>query len=190
MSEAQKLPRMSADEFFVWQAEQDRNYELVDGVPVLATRAMTGATRRHDRLIVNGLYLLAGKLQQGPCFPNTADITVRNPNGNVRRPDITIDCQSDSDRSTEAVEPRVVIEVLSPSTTRFDRFLKLEEYKDNPSIAVILFVDTEAASVICWRRVDEIWVYEMIKGLDAVISLPEVGIELNLSDLYNGIKVA
>ena len=45
--------RMTADEFFEWQKNQDRNYELVDGFPVLPLKAMTGATLRHDRVTTN-----------------------------------------------------------------------------------------------------------------------------------------
>jgi hypothetical protein len=39
---------MTADEFLLWQQDQDRNYELVDGLPVLPLKAMTGATHAHD----------------------------------------------------------------------------------------------------------------------------------------------
>ncbi len=41
MSEA-PTKKMTTDEFFAWQERQDRNYELVDGIPVLTVKAMTG----------------------------------------------------------------------------------------------------------------------------------------------------
>ena len=46
--------KMTVEEFFEWQLSQDKNYELVDGVPVLTVKAMTGATSRHDTVTVNG----------------------------------------------------------------------------------------------------------------------------------------
>ena len=50
MSELRQPPkRMTPAEFFDWQVAQDRNYELVDGFPILAPKAMTGASRRHDK---------------------------------------------------------------------------------------------------------------------------------------------
>ena len=48
MAEPQ-LRRMTQDEFFEWQEHQDRLYELVDGVPVLPLKMMTGASQAHDR---------------------------------------------------------------------------------------------------------------------------------------------
>ena len=50
--------RMTPGEFLEWQGRQDRNYELADGVPVLPLKAMTGATRRHDRVVTNTLFAL------------------------------------------------------------------------------------------------------------------------------------
>ena len=47
--------RMTPEEFFEWQARQDKNYELVDGIPVLPIKAMTGATERHDTVTVNAI---------------------------------------------------------------------------------------------------------------------------------------
>jgi Uma2 family endonuclease len=185
MSKATTLPRMTADEFFVWQVEQDRNYELVDGVPVLTPKAMTGASRRHDTITVNILLSLGNQLRGRSCRPHTDDIAIRNPNGNVRRPDILIDCRSAPDRSMEVTEPRVLIEVLSPSTTRFDRFQKIEEYKAHAAVAVVLLVDSEAPRVIVWRRgAQGLWSSLVVEDAGASIALPEIGAALTLADIY------
>ena len=186
MSEAQTIKRMTPDEFFVWQAEQDRNYELVDGVPVLAPKAMTGASRRHDIITVNLLRLLGNQLRGKPCRPHTDDMSVRNPNGNLRRPDVIVDCKGGPDRSMETGEPRVLIEVLSPSTMAFDRFRKVEEYKTNASVRVVLLVASETAEVIVWRRTGEgaaSWRSEIVEGLAATIELPEIACELGLGEV-------
>ncbi len=184
MSEAETLRRMTPDEFFVWQANQDVNYELVDGLPVLTPKAMTGASRRHDVVTVNILRELATQLRGKPCRPHTDDIAVRNPNLNVRRPDIVVDCKSAPDRQTQASEPRVVIEVLSPSTMRFDRLTKAEEYKSHPSIDVVLLVASEAPSVIVWRRTGDHWTSELAEGFQSTVRLPEIGCRLALADIY------
>ncbi|MEF2072839.1 Uma2 family endonuclease [Consotaella aegiceratis] len=175
---------MTPDEFFVWQAERDRNYELVDGFPVLTPKAMTGASLRHDDIVVNVLRLLANQLRGKPCRPHTDDIAVRNPNGNVRRPDILVDCKRGQSRSLEAAEPRVLIEVLSPSTMAFDRFRKVEEYKEHESIAVVLLIASESAEIIVWRRHAEGWRSQIVEGLSAEIALPEIDAELPLAEIY------
>ncbi|MBC8129723.1 MAG: Uma2 family endonuclease [Rhizobiaceae bacterium] len=191
MSESNLPGLKAADEFFGWQPEVDRHQERGDGTAILPpAKASGGATRRHDRVVVNALRQLADQLAGQPSFPSTANVGIRNPNGSVRRADVVVDGENDSDHPAEAVDPRVVIEVLSPSTTRFERFVKIEDYKTNPLIRVILVVNTEAPEIICWRRQRADWSYELIKGLGAVVPLPEVGAELALAGLYAGIRLA
>ncbi len=83
-----------------------------------------------------------------------------------------------------ADDPRLVIEILSPSTMRFDRFQKLAEYQRHPSIRVILLVDSEQPQVGVWRRNGEQWTETEATGLDAVIDLPEIDAALPLAELY------
>jgi Uma2 family endonuclease len=185
MSQTTTTP-MTVEEFFEWQSRQDRNYELVDGVPVLTVKAMTGASERHDMVTVNAIASLHARLRGKPCKPRTDDRSVRTPRG-TRRPDVLVECGRPDPRAMDAAEPRVIIEVLSPSTTRYDRFQKLEEYKLVPAIRVILLVDTEAPQVTVWRRGETGWGYHEEKGLDAVIDLPEIGAALPLFELYEDV---
>ncbi len=71
----------------------------------------------------------------------------------TRRPDITVVCGKADDRTMAVADPPVVIEVLSPSTMRYARFQKLEEYKRHPANRVILLVDSDAPQLSVWRRV-------------------------------------
>lgn len=184
---SETLPgRMTVDEFFEWQLLQDRNYELVDGVPVMTVKAMTGATDRHDRVAVNAIGTLFQQLRGRPCRPKTSDTSVRTFRG-TRRSDLLIECGKPDPRSMEADDPRVVVEILSPSIIRFDRFQKLAEYQQHPKIKVILLVDTEAPQVTVWRRDWTGWNAEEIDGLEAVVRLPEIDATLPLAELYEGL---
>jgi Uma2 family endonuclease len=78
-----------------------------------------------------------------------------------------------------------VVEVLSPSTLRYDRFQKLAEYQQHPAIKLILLVDTEAPQTILWRM--DAWKVQELSGMEAVIDLPEIGAALPLADLYEGV---
>ena len=180
--------RMTPDEFFEWQKNQDKNYELVDGIPVLPLKAMTGATHKHDRAVTNTMFALMQRLHGGPCWPTTDDIATRTGVTNVRRPDITVECGKPSPTSMEALEPRIVVEVLSPSTMNLDRLRKLEEYKRHPSIKVILLVDTAAPSVTAWRRGNNGWTLENYDGLGGLIPLPEIAAEITLAEIFEGVS--
>lgn len=180
-------PTMTVEEFFDWQLKQDRNYELVDGVPVMTVKAMTGATDRHDRITVNAIGTLYQQLRGKPCRPKTSDTSVRTVRG-TRRPDLLIECGRPGDKAMAADEPRVVVEVLSPSTMRYDRFEKLTEYQQHPAIQVILLVDTESPKVTVQRRAGASWSSDVAIGLQAVVPLPEIEATLPLADLYDGVE--
>ena len=175
--------RMTVEEFFEWQERQDRNYELVDGVPVMTVKAMTGASEKHDGIVVNAILALGNRLRGKPCRPRTDDRSVRTFRG-TRRPDVLVECGKPGQSSLEAADPRVVVEVLSPSTTRYDRFQKLAEYQQHSAIKVILLVDTGLPRVTVWRKSDDRWGADEVAGLDATIDLPEIDAALPLAELY------
>jgi Uma2 family endonuclease len=178
--------RMTADEFLEWDLTQpDQRHELVDGVPV----AMTGASQRHDQVVVNTMLQLGARLRGGPCRLFTSDLAVRIPSGQIRRPDVGVHCGAFNEGAVFAAEPRLVVEVLSPSTRTFDRLRKVEEYKSVESLAHILLIDPDAPEVMLWSR-DGIgaWVLAIIKGLEATADLPALGVSLRLADLYDGLR--
>jgi Uma2 family endonuclease len=183
MSEGAAI-RMSADEFLEWDlTAPDHRHELVDGVP----RAMTGASGRHDVVVVNVLTFLRSGLRGGPCLPSTADIAVKIPNGNVRRPDVAVRCTPMDDRTTHA-SPRLVVEVLSPSTRSVDRARTLEEYKSVAGLAHILLIDPDVPEVMLWSCNNAgVWSHAVVAGLGAVVPLPALGVALPLADIYDGL---
>jgi Uma2 family endonuclease len=176
--------RMSADEFLEWDQLQERRHELVDGLPV----AMAGAKRRHDRIVVNAISSVAGQLSLGPCNVFTSDTAVRIPAGNVRRPDLGIDCGRFIDDAAAADAPTAVIEVLSPSTREFDMFVKLDEYKTVTSLTHIVLIDPDTPQVIHWTRAPGgAWSIQEIEGLDSHVALSELGVTLPLAVLNAGL---
>jgi Uma2 family endonuclease len=178
------VTHMSAEEFLEWGLHQELRYELVDGAPV----AMAGAKQRHDQIVANVHGMLYNLMRGQKCRYFTADLAVRIPMGNIRRPDAGIDCGPSDDDATTAIAPILVLEVLSPSTRDFDMFGKLEEYKTVPTLAHIVIVDPDTPQVFHWSRLpDKPWRHELLEGLDAVIQLPEVEGVINLASLYEGL---
>ncbi len=183
MAEAQ-VRTMTADEFYQWQLDQDERYELVDGVPA-PLRAMTGASNAHDVILVNCIIELGTRLRGKPCRVASAETALRTSIRSARRPDVTVDCAPPEAKSYEAHRPTVVVEVLSPSTRKIDRFTKLEEYRRHPSLRHILLVDPDAVAAKLYSRVDEgAWSDVDLIGEDAVVSLPAIDVTLPLSALY------
>jgi Uma2 family endonuclease len=179
---------MSQDEFFAWQESQERLYELVDGVPILPLKMMTGASQAHDRVVVNIIASLHRQLRMGSCRPTTDDLAVRIPAGNPRRPDITVECGQAGRRELAVREPRVVVEVLSPSTMSFDRFRKVVEYQTIPTLFHILLVDTEAPRIdMISRTADGGWTNSQHDGVGERVELTAINASLSRSDVFEGV---
>ncbi|GJE26786.1 Uma2 family endonuclease [Methylobacterium organophilum] len=178
---------MTPEEFFAWQSTQDGLYELVDGVPVPHVKMMAGASAQHDRTVVNIIISLGVQLRGSGCRPTTDDLALRTGIATIRRPDVTVECGDLVRDSYESRLPRLVVEVLSPSTTNIDRFRKLDEYRRHPSLASILLVETRFPSAVLYRRAGEGWAEESFEALDAVIDLPAIGARLALTDIYEDV---
>ena len=77
-------------------------------------------------------------LENSSCEPHGSDMAIQTRENGVRYPDVTIDCGSPGDDvdDTRLTNPRVVIEILSPSTREYDLLVKSAEYR------VITSIDT------------------------------------------------
>jgi Uma2 family endonuclease len=175
---------MTADEFLNWRLSQSGRWELVRGVPI---RLMAGAKQRHDVIVVNIISALKTRLRGTGCRPWTADVATRIPNGNVRQPDVTVDCGPRRDDALEATAPVVSFEVLSPTTKTVDRDRKLAEYKRVETMRHIVLIDPYAPRVVLWTR-DVAWSDHEIEGLDAEVDLGAIGITVPLAEIYEEIS--
>ena len=185
MADAARLS-MTPEDFFVWQRDQDELYELVDGHPVPRHRMMTGASMQHDRATVNIIGSLYAQLRGTLCRPTTADIAIRTSIRGLRRPDAMVECAPLVPDTYEAREPRLVVEVASPSTTSIDQIRKVEEYKRHPILACILLVETLKPQALLYRRGADGWEIETFEGLEVTIDLPDICAALAMADIYDG----
>ncbi|MBX9698439.1 MAG: Uma2 family endonuclease [Acetobacteraceae bacterium] len=177
--------RLTEAQFFAWLERQETRHELVDGQP----QAMVGTTRRHDRITANIIAALHGRLRGGRCVVNTADTAIRIPGGNIRYPDVSVDCGRFIDEDRAADAPVLVVEVLSRSTSPFDQTHKLEEYKRVAAMRHVLIVDPHRPRVLVHTRdSDGPWSSDDPEGLDAMVALPALGVELPLAEIYHGLE--
>ena len=100
------------------------------------------------------------------------------------------DCAPPDARSFEASKPTVVIEVLSPSTRKIDRFTKLEEYRRHPNLRHILLVDPDSiAAKLYSRPANGEWTDASLIGWDAVIDFVAIEVAMPLGTLYERIDM-
>jgi len=182
MNIAMRRP-MTLEQFLAWEDRQELRYEFDGFQPI----AMTGGTAAHAGIQVNILFSLTGRLRGKPCRPFGSNLKILAA-GRIRYPDAFVVCTPGANTSKVVTDPVVVFEVLSESTAREDVFAKNAEYRATPSIQrYVILEQTQAAAIVFVRRGED-WISEVVKD-DGVLAMPEIGIEVPLSEFYTDIDL-
>jgi Uma2 family endonuclease len=169
------------------QLEQDSQvrHEFLDG----QVWAMAGGTPAHARIAANVTALLGTQLRDRPCAVFSSDLRIRvQHTGLATYPDVTVVCGAldvdpDDPKGHTVVNPRLVVEVLSPSTEVYDRGEKLGHYKHVPSLEEIVLVAHDERRLEVWRRDGDRWDLQVAHAHE-VVRLRSVECELPLDDVY------
>ena len=173
---------MTLAEFLEWEERQPLRYEF-DGVgPV----AMTGGTLAHARIQRNLAFALTGRLRGKPCEFLGSDLKIKTTDDHVRYPDGFVTCTGGENASTVVSDPVVIFEVLSPSTAGKDRIIKAREYQAMASVQRYVMLEQDRIGATVYARSGNAWTHEILIE-DSVLALPEIGVELPLAELYEGI---
>ena len=187
MSSAEKPIYHSVEEYLAIEEQAQSKSEYVDGW----IRAMTGATNRHNYVKVNCLVHLANQLRGQPCRPFDSDTKVRIDRDGIRRfyyPDVQVVCQSNDPLSVFQDHPVLIIEVLSPSTRRYDLDEKMAAYLNIPSLECYIALEQHQPIAIVMRRSAGGFLRQTVQGIEATIDLPFLGCALPMQEIYNGIE--
>ncbi len=167
--------------------ESPYRYELIDGV----VYDMTGSTPEHSTLAANLEETIRDQIgKSGPCRTHR-DQYVVIPGMPPVVPDIVLTCDpADWDKEKRLKpfmirSPRLVIEVLSPSTERYDRTEKFARYMRCPSLEVYMLVSQDEQHVEVYRRVTG-WKQERFSE-GQHITLEEPTLLLPLASIYEGV---
>jgi Uma2 family endonuclease len=176
--------KMTADEFLAMDFGSDKRLELVDGVIV----AMTGGTEPHSRIAGNILSFLRQALRGSGCRAYGSDMGIKTNETTTRYPDVSIHCdrpyRHDNADARTLNAPKVVFEILSPSTATVDQGTKLQEYEHLDSLDTIIFIDPHAETVRTAQRVGpRAWRNELV-GLPIDVELPALGIIIPKDEIF------
>lgn len=189
------FPRMTPQEYLVWEEEQPLRYEYLNGEVV----AMTGGTIGHNQVAVNLAALLKADLRGKGCKVLTSDAKVAvSEQGPFHYADVSVTCD-DRDRSARQYirYPCLVAEVLSPSTEAVDRGEKFRQYRRIETLREYLLIDPDRLSLECYRLNERgNWeLFHFFAGSsqagveDCEVELTSVGARFSLSLLYEDVEL-
>jgi Uma2 family endonuclease len=181
MSIARQRP-MTREQFLAWEERQELRYEFDGFQPV----AMTGGTAAHAVIQHNLHTVVGGRLRGGPCRFYGSDLKIETVNG-IRYPDGFVVCSPVGPRATAVREPVVIFEVLSDSTACTDLVTKNQEYAAIETVRRYIVLAQESMAGTMFERIGQDWVGHLLHP-DSVLRMPEIGIEVRLAELYEGVE--
>lgn len=182
---------MDLDDFEELLADKPENekWELIGGRVV---RLMVGARWTHHRIVQNINLFVANRLRESGSGCRTYTETFWLKEQFLRLavfPDVMVHCGRPDRDDTSVSDPTVLFEVVSPGSERRDRGEKASLYRRLPSLQHFVLVERDRPELtVDARRADRGWTFgEPLEGLDAVLTLSAIGVDLPLSEIYRDV---
>ena len=177
---------LTVEEYLRLEETAPIRHEYVAG----AVYAMTGATRRHNRIVGNIFARLWTAARGGPCRVYTEAVKLRAARDVIYYPDVMVACGAEGDDPLVEHAPCLVVEVLSPSTESTDRREKALVYKSLSGLEAYLVVHQASRRVERhWRGEDGAWRYSDVVD-EGRVPAPCPEAELTLGEIYEGLDPA
>lgn len=194
MRSPKRQPLCTLDEYLTMERASKDRHEYVDG----QIRAMAGESPEHGDITVNLVISLGTQLKGTSCRARTKDTKVRSgpfstsghsTAGLFSYPDIVVVCGEPEyhDAYKDVIlNPKVIVEVLSPTTEAFDRGEKFTRYQIwNPTLSDYLLVAQDRPEIGHFSRQEGTgWSYHVFTDLEASVAIPSIQCTLKLAEVY------
>lgn len=178
--------RYTFDDYLEIEEDSGVKHEFVNGQIL----AMSGGTPNHAGITTNVSRLIGNSLEGRPCRVFSPDLRIRVlTTGIGTYADVAVICgkieldPADPKKHT-ALNPRLLVEVLSPSTEDYDRGDKLGHYKLIPSLAEVVLVAHDRREVEVVRREEDGSWSRHISRDGETVRLESVGCDLPVAEIY------
>jgi len=187
---AQPNTAMSVEEYLEFERASETKHEYYGGEVL----AMAGASYDHNLIVMSTGATLHNQLRGKPCRVLPSDLRIFVPTADIfAYPDLTVVCGQPSFGSgtpDTLLNPKVIIEVLSPSTESNDRGKKFQRYRTIESLDEYVLIAQEKSRIEHFvRQANDLWLFSEAVGLDATLHLPTIGCALTLADVYQEIEL-
>ena len=143
--------------------------------------AMAGASRNHERLSGNVFAALLAHLKDLPCEAFASDIKVKA-DGCFFYPDVIVVCNDEQGDDYYTEKPIIIVEVLSKSTRRNDKSLKMNTYRSLASLQEYVLIEQDCVDIEVCRRSNG-WLSEHY-FLGEEVTFASVDLTLTVADIY------
>jgi Uma2 family endonuclease len=183
-------PLMTFEEFLEFAQRSPLRYEYVNGV----VQAMNAPSLAHSRVAEALFVAIREHLRSGrwPCeaFVSGVNLKIQSETDEIDYvPDVLVACNPAEWDEKWVCNPKLVAEVLSPSTRYIDTREKATNYRRVESIEEFLLLEQSELNITVFRRAEH-WRPRIYIGADAVLELRSIGLSIALARIYEGMPPA
>ncbi|MBK9714627.1 MAG: Uma2 family endonuclease [Kouleothrix sp.] len=156
--------------------------------------ALAGSSEAHNLILTNLLTSLNVQLRNRPCKVYPSDMRVKIPKtGLYTYPDVSIVCgtpQFDDAKHDTLLNPLIAIEILSPSTERYDRGKKFQNYRTVATLQEYILVSQDEYHIEHYINLnDGNWLLTSYDAVTMTVHLKTIDCTLTLEDVYNKVDI-
>lgn len=186
----QPKPFITEAEYLALERDSLVKHEYYDG----EIFAMSGATEAHNLIAANVVASLHGQLRRRPSRVYGSDMRVKVLRTGLNTyPDVSAVCgqlQFAHDTRDTLVNSVLIIEVLSPSTERYDRGMKFQNYRTIDSLQDYILIAQDELQIEHYSRQRKgQWLLNEASGSEATLALPSLQCQLALADVYEKVEL-
>ncbi|CAN5242583.1 Uma2 family endonuclease [soil metagenome] len=176
----------STEEYLEFERQAEERHEYINGKII----KMAGESLSHSRISVNLTTEISLQLRQKNCEALSPNMKVRTTTKSLfAYPDLTVVCGKPKFHDVKKdvlINPKVIFEVLSPSTERYDRGEKFHFYKDEtPSLEDYILVSQDRILVERFtKQKNETWLYRYFNKAEDILKIESIEAEVSLQDVY------
>lgn len=181
----------SPEEYLEFERTAEVRHEYLEG----EIYAMAGESLAHSQICINIAAEMRRSLKGGSCQALSPNMKVwAGTLGLYAYPDLTIVCgtpEFHDQKKDILLNPKVLIEVLSPSTERYDQTKKFFLYrKEIPSLTDYILISQKIAFIEHHeKQPDGKWTFNVFEGLEGAFRLNSINCDIPLAEIYDRVEV-
>jgi Uma2 family endonuclease len=183
------VPGVSPEEYLEFDRHSEFRHEYSFGeiIPI------SGGAANHSLIAGNTIYVLISLLLEKPCLVFDSSIRVLLHKGSLYSyADATVVCGKPEyldDHLDTLVNPKLVVEVLSPSTRNYDLGPKTRRYWQIPSLTDLVLIEQDQVWIEYWsREPGGEWMKKMLVERGDVLRVQSLDCTLPVAEIYKGIE--
>jgi len=181
---AVQLPQISFQEYLKIEEASETRHEYYYGE--MFKKADT--TIRHNDLILNTVTSLKNRLREKKCKVNFEAVKVQIvEDAHYTYPDVVVSCSAKETDKQIIKYPVLIAEILSESTSDYDRAEKFDAYQKIESLECYILIEQKRCAIECFTTRNNEWVCKIYSKIDSILEINPLNISIPLSEIYEDI---